>query len=92
MCSHVGRPKVKRKRGVDEPCTQNSQKGKGVYKLSKKYITVTCSRCHNSRLCKGQGGTDDGAGTSKTDKQKGKHSCVYVSNEGRQDVGISNLN
>nr|KAJ0205095.1 hypothetical protein LSAT_V11C500276140 [Lactuca sativa] len=37
MESHVGRPKKKRKRGVDEP---NSQ----ACKLSRKYQTVTCSR------------------------------------------------
>nr|KAJ0210381.1 hypothetical protein LSAT_V11C400202420 [Lactuca sativa] len=49
--THVGRPKKKRRRGVDEP---NSQAGR----LSRKYLEVTCSKCHNkrhnSRTCKGQ--------------------------------------
>ncbi|XP_023736135.1 uncharacterized protein LOC111884038 [Lactuca sativa] len=48
--TQVGRPKKKRRRGVDEP---NSQAGR----LSRKYLAVTCSKCHNkwhnSRTCKG---------------------------------------
>nr|KAJ0194401.1 hypothetical protein LSAT_V11C800437320 [Lactuca sativa] len=51
----VGRPKKKRKRAVDEP-TQST-------KLSRKHLTVTCSKCHNkghnARTCKGQGGPSE---------------------------------
>nr|KAJ0222672.1 hypothetical protein LSAT_V11C200098170 [Lactuca sativa] len=50
----VGRPKKKRRRGVDEPYKQAS-------KLTRKYLSVTCSKCHNkghnSITCKGQGGS-----------------------------------
>ncbi|KAL4556443.1 hypothetical protein LXL04_039095 [Taraxacum kok-saghyz] len=48
----VGRPKKKRKRGVDEARDQTSN-------LSRRYVSVTCAKCgnkcHNSRTCKGQG-------------------------------------
>nr|KAJ0212467.1 hypothetical protein LSAT_V11C400187490 [Lactuca sativa] len=54
--TQVGRPKKKRRRDVDEP---NSQAGR----LSRKYLAVTCSKCHkkrhNSRTCKGQGGSSE---------------------------------
>nr|KAJ0220763.1 hypothetical protein LSAT_V11C200050740 [Lactuca sativa] len=57
--TQVGRPKKKRRRGVDEP---NSQAGR----LSRKYLVVTCSKCHNkghnSRTCKGQGGSGEVGG------------------------------
>ncbi|XP_023758056.1 uncharacterized protein LOC111906539 [Lactuca sativa] len=57
--TQVGRPKKKRMRGVDEP---NSQ----VAKLSRKYLVITCSKCHNkgnnSRTCKGQGGSGEVGG------------------------------
>nr|KAJ0199622.1 hypothetical protein LSAT_V11C600331000 [Lactuca sativa] len=46
----VGRPKKKRRRGVDEPNNQDNS-------LSRKYLAVTCSKCHNkwhnSKTCKG---------------------------------------
>ncbi|KAL4581420.1 hypothetical protein LXL04_017634 [Taraxacum kok-saghyz] len=48
----VGRPKKKRKRGVDEARGQTSN-------LSRRYVSVTCAKCgnkgHNSRTCKGPG-------------------------------------
>ncbi|KAL4584992.1 hypothetical protein LXL04_009605 [Taraxacum kok-saghyz] len=48
----VGRPKKKRKRGVDEARGQTSN-------LSWRFVSVTCEKCgnkgHNSRTCKGQG-------------------------------------
>nr|KAJ0219091.1 hypothetical protein LSAT_V11C300125620 [Lactuca sativa] len=48
--TQVGRPKKKRRRGVDEPNSQTT-------KLSRKFIAVTCSKCHNkghnSRTCNG---------------------------------------
>ncbi|KAL4592740.1 hypothetical protein LXL04_005744 [Taraxacum kok-saghyz] len=48
----IGRPKKKRKRGVDEDRGQTSN-------LSRRYVPVTCAKCgnkgHNSRTCKGQG-------------------------------------
>ncbi|XP_052625000.1 uncharacterized protein LOC111916210 [Lactuca sativa] len=57
--TQVGRPKKKRRRGVDE---QTSQAGR----LSRKYLAVTCSKCHNkghnSRTCKGQGGSGEVGG------------------------------
>ncbi|KAL4590636.1 hypothetical protein LXL04_003573 [Taraxacum kok-saghyz] len=50
---NVGRPKKKRKIGVDEAMLQTSN-------LSMRYVSVTCAKCgnmgHNSRTCKGQGG------------------------------------
>nr|KAJ0217331.1 hypothetical protein LSAT_V11C300107430 [Lactuca sativa] len=59
----VVRPKRKRKRGVDEP---NSQ----PIKLSKKFLTVTCLKCHNkghnSRTCKWQGGIGQVRAKGKT--------------------------
>ncbi|KAL4581762.1 hypothetical protein LXL04_006290 [Taraxacum kok-saghyz] len=46
-------PKKKRRRAADEPKNQTR-------KLSRKFLTVTCGKCHNkghnSRTCKGQGG------------------------------------
>ncbi|KAL4566631.1 hypothetical protein LXL04_030751 [Taraxacum kok-saghyz] len=49
---YIGRPKKKRKRGVDEDRGQTSN-------LSRRYVPVTCAKCgnkgHNSRTCKGQG-------------------------------------
>nr|KAJ0187918.1 hypothetical protein LSAT_V11C900465570 [Lactuca sativa] len=50
----VGRPKKKRKRAqTEEPNNQGKS-------LTRKFLTVTCSKCknkgHNSRSCKGQGG------------------------------------
>nr|KAJ0192804.1 hypothetical protein LSAT_V11C800391590 [Lactuca sativa] len=49
----VGRPKKKRKKVVGEVVTTGKD-------LSRKYITITCSKCgnkgHNQRSCKGQGG------------------------------------
>nr|KAJ0201562.1 hypothetical protein LSAT_V11C600322270 [Lactuca sativa] len=57
--TQVGRPKKKRRRGFDEP---NSQAGR----LCRKYLAVTCSKCHNkghnSRTCKGQGGSGEVGG------------------------------
>nr|KAJ0211156.1 hypothetical protein LSAT_V11C400183650 [Lactuca sativa] len=48
-----------RRRGADEP---NNQAGR----LSRKYLAVTCSKCHNkghnSRACKGQGGSGEVGG------------------------------
>nr|KAJ0228592.1 hypothetical protein LSAT_V11C100027530 [Lactuca sativa] len=37
---YIGRPKKRRRRGVDEPKSQPT-------KLSRKFLTVTCSKCHN---------------------------------------------
>ncbi|CAI9271781.1 unnamed protein product [Lactuca saligna] len=48
--------------GVNEMQGENSQgpRNDGVQKLSRKHVSVTCSKCknkgHNSRTCKGQGG------------------------------------
>nr|KAJ0187153.1 hypothetical protein LSAT_V11C900465110 [Lactuca sativa] len=48
--------------GVNAAQEGGSQKptNDGVQKLSRKHISVTCSKCknkgHNSRTCKGQGG------------------------------------
>nr|KAJ0202464.1 hypothetical protein LSAT_V11C600303020 [Lactuca sativa] len=57
--TQVGRPKKKRRRGVDE---LNNQAGK----LSRKYLTSTCSKCHNkghnSKTCKGKGGSGEVGG------------------------------
>lgn len=63
----VGRPRMKRMRGPDESNSQGTQRKRGVFKLSKKYVTVACSLCHNpghnSRSCKGQG--DKGKGVNQ---------------------------
>lgn len=63
----VGRPKKKRKRAVDEPVSQGK-------KLSRKFLTVKCSKCgnkgHNSRSCKGQGG--EAEVSKKQDKARKK--------------------
>ncbi|XP_023772208.2 uncharacterized protein LOC111920861 [Lactuca sativa] len=53
----VGRPKKKRKRAqTEEPNNQGKS-------LTRKFLTVTCSKCknkgHNSRSCKGQGGKNE---------------------------------
>ncbi|KAL4560522.1 hypothetical protein LXL04_032674 [Taraxacum kok-saghyz] len=52
----VGMPKKKRKRAQGKVVTTGKN-------LSRKYITVTCSKCgnkgHNQRSCKGQGGEND---------------------------------
>ncbi|KAL4582039.1 hypothetical protein LXL04_006576 [Taraxacum kok-saghyz] len=58
----VGRPKKKRRRAADEPKNQTR-------KLSRKFLTVICVKCHNkghnSRTCKGQGGSrQNGLGAS----------------------------
>ncbi|CAI9267001.1 unnamed protein product [Lactuca saligna] len=79
-CSHlvssiwdkVGRPKKKRKRAQTE---EPNNKGKS---LTRKFLTVTCSKCknkgHNSRSCKGQGGQNEVrnffAGGKKLSKEK----------------------
>nr|KAJ0211729.1 hypothetical protein LSAT_V11C400224450 [Lactuca sativa] len=51
--TQVGRPKKKRRRAIDEPTNQSKN-------LSRKFLTFTCSKCHNkghnSRTCKGKGG------------------------------------
>nr|KAJ0210798.1 hypothetical protein LSAT_V11C400158520 [Lactuca sativa] len=64
----VGRPKKKRRRGVDEPNSQTT-------KLSRKFLAVTCSKCHNkghnSRTFKGQGGIGEAGSKGKT-QGKGK--------------------
>ncbi|XP_052624980.1 uncharacterized protein LOC128132443 [Lactuca sativa] len=56
--TQVGRPKKKRRRAIDEASNQSK-------KLSRKFLTVTCSKCHNkghnSRTCKGQGGSSQRA-------------------------------
>nr|KAJ0189519.1 hypothetical protein LSAT_V11C800422950 [Lactuca sativa] len=66
----VGRPKKKRKRAANEP-TQSTN-------LSRKYLTVTCNKCHNkghnARTCKGQGGPSE-AGKGSGQK-KGKDVVV----------------
>lgn len=54
LIMQVGRPKKKRKRAqTEEPNNQGKS-------LTRKFLTVTCSKCknkgHNSRSCKGQGG------------------------------------
>ncbi|CAI9260848.1 unnamed protein product [Lactuca saligna] len=53
----VGRPKKKRKRAQTE---EPNNEGKS---LTRKFLTVTCSKCknkgHNSRSCKGQGGQNE---------------------------------
>ncbi|KAL4563559.1 hypothetical protein LXL04_027602 [Taraxacum kok-saghyz] len=50
---HIQTQKKKRRRAADEPKNQTR-------KLSRKFLTVTCGKCHNkghnSRTCKGQGG------------------------------------
>ncbi|KAI3505230.1 hypothetical protein L1887_27221 [Cichorium endivia] len=65
----VGRPKKKRKLAVDELSTQTS-------KLTRKYLTVTCAKCHNkghnSRTCKGQGGIGASSSVGAKGKSKGK--------------------
>ncbi|KAL4563474.1 hypothetical protein LXL04_027517 [Taraxacum kok-saghyz] len=65
----VGRPKKKRKRAHSEVVTTGKN-------LSRKYITVTCSKCgnkwHNQRSCKGQGGENDVRNDGKGVKKKGK--------------------
>ncbi|KAL4587996.1 hypothetical protein LXL04_000874 [Taraxacum kok-saghyz] len=65
----VGRPKKKRKRAQGEVVTTGKN-------LSRKYITVTCSKCgnkgHNQRSCKGQGGENDVRNDGKRVKNKGK--------------------
>lgn len=57
----MGRPK--KKRGEDETATQASQ---SATKLFRKCINVTCIKCnnrgHNSRSCKGQGGSGHARG------------------------------
>nr|KAJ0209453.1 hypothetical protein LSAT_V11C400182340 [Lactuca sativa] len=52
----VGRPKKRRRRAIDEPTNQ-------LTNLSRKFLTVTCSKCmgHNSRTCKGKGGSSQSA-------------------------------
>nr|KAJ0191861.1 hypothetical protein LSAT_V11C800403850 [Lactuca sativa] len=66
--TQVGRPKKKRRRGVDEPNCQTT-------KLSRKFLATTCLKCHNkghnSRTCKGQGGIDEVGSKGKT-QGKGK--------------------
>nr|KAJ0209523.1 hypothetical protein LSAT_V11C400203970 [Lactuca sativa] len=66
----VGRPKKKRKRVTDKP-TQSTT-------LSRKYLTVTCSKYHNKGhnvgTCKGQGGPSE-AGKGSGQK-KGKDVVV----------------
>nr|KAJ0203611.1 hypothetical protein LSAT_V11C500260030 [Lactuca sativa] len=51
-------PKKKRRRAIDEPINQSTN-------LSRKFLIVTCSKCHNkgynSRTCKGQGGAVGGS-------------------------------
>ncbi|KAI3791039.1 hypothetical protein L2E82_04585 [Cichorium intybus] len=78
----VGRPKKKRKLAVDELSTQTS-------KLTRKYLTVTCAKCHNkghnSRTCKGQGG-GIGASSSVGAKGKSKGKGKGVADDCRQDV------
>ncbi|CAI9288715.1 unnamed protein product [Lactuca saligna] len=53
----AGRPKKKRKRAQTE---EPNNEGKS---LTRKFLTVTCSKCknkgHNSRSCKGQGGQNE---------------------------------
>ncbi|KAL4570743.1 hypothetical protein LXL04_026404 [Taraxacum kok-saghyz] len=54
--TQVGRPKKKRKRAAGEEPSQGKN-------LSRNILTVTCTKCknkgHNSRTCKGQGGTNE---------------------------------
>nr|KAJ0220444.1 hypothetical protein LSAT_V11C200094290 [Lactuca sativa] len=70
--TQVGRPKKKRKRAqTEEPNNQGKS-------LTRKFLTVTCSKCknkgHNSRSCKGQGGQTEVrnvvAGSKKLSKAK----------------------
>ncbi|KAI3500877.1 hypothetical protein L1887_36704 [Cichorium endivia] len=61
-----GRPKTKRKRSADERNSSQSKKinetqtqgGSQTQRLTKKFVSVTCGKCHNrghnSRTCKGQ--------------------------------------
>ena len=70
----VGRPKKKRRKTKDELAARSSNNGK---KLTKKWMTVTCSKCknrgHNARSCKGQGGeshSSKGAGKRKHENRK----------------------
>nr|KAJ0202493.1 hypothetical protein LSAT_V11C600298830 [Lactuca sativa] len=55
---YVGRPNKKKRRAIDEPTNQSTN-------LSRKFLTVTCSKCHykghDSRTCKGQGGSSQRA-------------------------------
>lgn len=65
-----GRPKKKRRQSADEKSqsqrckesqTESQSQGESqTDKLSRKYLSVTCSKCknkgHNARTCKGQGG------------------------------------
>nr|KAJ0210916.1 hypothetical protein LSAT_V11C400206670 [Lactuca sativa] len=63
----VGRPKKKRKIAVGEVVTTGKN-------LSRKYITITCSKCgnkgHNQRSCKGQGGEGERMNDGSNEVQK----------------------
>ncbi|GKD05874.1 hypothetical protein Tco_1180848, partial [Tanacetum coccineum] len=61
----VGRPLKKRKKSLDEIASQSCLSGK----LSRKGISVKCSKCgnfgHNRKGCRGQGGASQAGGSSQ---------------------------
>ncbi|KAK9076157.1 hypothetical protein SSX86_004490 [Deinandra increscens subsp. villosa] len=79
--TQVGRPKKARKRSAGE--MEN-----GTGRMSKKNMTITCSKCgnkgHNQRTCKGQGGASQGQPQAKQRK-------VGVKSHGGAAAGDANI-
>nr|KAJ0210468.1 hypothetical protein LSAT_V11C400206000 [Lactuca sativa] len=84
--TQVGRPKKKRRRSVDEPNSQTT-------KLSRKFIAVTCSKCHNkghnSRTCKGQGGISEVGSKGKTQGKGMTQAKGKTQGKGKGNLGNS---
>ncbi|XP_052622279.1 uncharacterized protein LOC111888944 [Lactuca sativa] len=84
--TQVGRPKKKRRRGVDEPNNQTT-------KLSRKFLAVTCSKCHNkghnSRTCKGQGGIGEVGSKGKTQGKGKTRAKGKTQGKGKGNLGNS---
>ncbi|CAI9264874.1 unnamed protein product [Lactuca saligna] len=85
----VGRPKKKRRRAIDEPTNQSKN-------LSRKFLTVTCSKCHNkghnSRTCKGKGGSSQRAVGGSSLGGVGGSSKDAVGGKSQGSVGGSSEN
>lgn len=75
-----------RKRGVDEPNSQTT-------KLSRNFLAVTCSKCHNkgynSITCKGQGGIGEVGSKGKTQGKGKTRAKGKTQGKGKGNLGNS---